>query len=91
MAIEIKIDKQGRIIIPAEYRKKMNISPDTKLKISFIANQLVIRKQSKIDDESLKSWKKKLKSLNLNPNIENKIEFNEKWMSEQYARDKLGF
>lgn len=58
--------------------------------MSIVANQLIIRKKSAIKNESIINWKNKIKSLNLNPITEVVKDFGNKWMSEDFAKEKLG-
>ena len=90
MTVKSKVDKQGRLVIPAEYRKILSISEDTELEISLVANQIIIRRKFSIDPKKLSYWEEKIKSLNLKPKKANNSEFSEKWMSEDYVRNKLG-
>jgi AbrB family looped-hinge helix DNA binding protein len=90
MTVKGRIDKQGRLVIPAEYRKILSITEDTSLEISLVANQIVIRRKFSIDEQKIDNWEKKVKGLNLKANKSQNTEFSEKWMSEEYVRNKLG-
>ena len=64
-----RLDGLGRIVIPKEYRKKLKINNDSKLKISIEDNYIKIEKYSDIDDNlgNLEKYQKILnKYLNLN-------------------------
>ena len=66
---KVIIDGLGRIVIPKEYRKKLKINNDSKLKISIEDNYIKIEKYSDIDDNlgNLEKYQKILnKYLNLN-------------------------
>ena len=63
-----RLDGLGRIVIPKEYRKKLKISDDSKLKISIDDDHIRIEKYSDIDNnlEELEKYKKIIsKSLDL--------------------------
>ena len=90
MAIKAKIDKQGRLVIPSEYRKRLAITEETPLEISIIANQLLIRRTTSVDKDMIDQWKQNIKSLNLKPQTIDQDSSNSNWMSEEYIRNKLG-
>ena len=85
----LKLDHHGRIVIPAEYRKKLSLNEQTPLQISLVANQLVIRKRLPITKEQIDDWKISIKNSHLKPNTADPSESNEKWYSEEYVRNKL--
>lgn len=90
MTVKSKLDKQGRLVIPAEYRKILSISEETELEISLVANQIIIRRKLSIEPKKIIEWEEKIKSLNLKSKRVDNKEFSEKWMSEEYVRNKLG-
>ena len=53
----LKLDHHSRIVIPAEYRKKLSLNEQTPLQISLIANQLVIRKHLPLTKEQIDDYK----------------------------------
>ncbi len=64
-----KLDGLGRIVIPKEYRKKLRINDDSKLKIGIESDYIKIEKYSDIDDnlnQLLKYQKTLNKYLNMN-------------------------
>ncbi len=91
MAIETKIDKQGRLIIPAEFRKKMNLNDESPIEIILVADQIILRKKEAVNEKKIEKWKKELQELNLKVNTEENEEPSKKWLSEKYVRNKLGF
>lgn len=90
MTVKSKLDKQGRLVIPAEYRKILSISEETELEISLVANQIIIRRKLSIEPKKIIEWEEKINSLNLKSKRVDNNEFSEKWMSEEYVRNKLG-
>ncbi|TFG18810.1 MAG: AbrB/MazE/SpoVT family DNA-binding domain-containing protein [Promethearchaeota archaeon] len=92
MAHTTKLDKQGRLIIPAEIRKKLSLSEDSVLIIEILGNQLIIKKKMAVSKEQREDWKKKLKNMEIRAFTEEYNQNNEstKWMSEEYVRNKLG-
>lgn len=91
VAIEVKIDKQGRLIIPAEFRKKMNLNDESQIEMILVADQIILRKKESVNEKKIEKWKKELKELNLKANTEENEEPSKKWLSEDYVRNKLGF
>lgn len=63
----VKMDKQGRVCIPAQYRKEIGIYNDEHVRISveFINNEIII---SDLSDSELKSYMTKLKKQKRNNN-----------------------
>jgi AbrB family looped-hinge helix DNA binding protein len=92
MAHTTKLDKQGRLIIPAKIRKKLSLSEDSLLVIEILGNQLIIKKKMAVSKEQLQTWKKKLKDMKIKAFTEEYDQEKEstKWMSEEYVRNKLG-
>lgn len=56
------IDELGRIVIPAEFRRKLNISRDTLLKLDIVNNQIIIEKDFDNAVDTLQKIKDCLKS-----------------------------
>lgn len=75
-----KLDGLGRIVIPKEYRKKIKINDDSKLKLTLEENYIKIEKYSDINnnlDKILnfkKTLKKKLDLEIIVTDLENSIE-----------------
>ena len=92
MAHTIKMDKQGRLVIPAEIRKKMSLTENTSLEVEIIGNQLIIRKIARESEENISRWQKNLLSQNYPINESDVVDEteSEKWISEDYAWKKLG-
>jgi AbrB family looped-hinge helix DNA binding protein len=92
MAHTTKMDKQGRLIIPAEIRKKLSLNENTELQIEILGNQLIIKKKLAVSKEKLNTWKKKLLDMKIKAFTEEKSHEGQstKWMSEEYVRNKLG-
>ena len=92
MAHTTKMDKQGRLIIPAKIRKKLSLNENSVLEIEILGNQLIIKKKLVVSEEILKDWKRKLIDMKITAFTEEKIPYEEstKWMSEEYVRNKLG-
>lgn len=90
VAHDLKVDKQGRIIIPADIRKQLNINNDSLLEISVVANQIIIRKRSNLSHREVDEWSNALLEMDAPPNPSSTEQYTEKWMSESYARNKLG-
>jgi AbrB family looped-hinge helix DNA binding protein len=86
----IKMDKQGRITIPAQIRNLLSLSENNLLEIDIQTNQIVIRKQIIADPEKVEIWFKKLSQTALPAlKIETGIQ-DSKWYSEDYVKQKLG-
>ena len=86
-----RIDKQGRLIIPTELRKQLSLEEGTIIDIEVNANLLILKKQGANSQDVIDKWKTSL----LSPSISSKSEISdlkeEKWYSEEYVTNKLGF
>ena len=91
MTDTIKLDKQGRIIIPIEIREKLNLH-EAELKINVIGKKIIIEPFNADLEQEVSDWESYLKSNEIKPfKIELSDEENEsKWFSEGYAKQKLG-
>lgn len=75
-----KLDGLGRIVIPKDYRKKLQINDDSKLKLSLSEEYIKIEKYSEIDNniEKIIKFKKIIqKELDINviiTDLDNEIE-----------------
>ena len=91
MAHTTKLDKQGRLIIPAKIRKKLSLSEDSLLEIEILGNQLIIKKIQSITNENLDEWEQNLTGMNIQIFSElSELKESEKWMSEEYVKNKIG-
>ena len=91
MAHTTKLDKQGRLIIPAKIRKKLSLSEDTLLEIEILGNQLIIKKIQSITNEILDEWENNLTGMNIQIfSDRSELKGSEKWMSEEYVKNKIG-
>ena len=48
VAYSTKIDKQGRIVIPAKLRKKMNLEEESEIELEIYSNRLILPKKVEI-------------------------------------------
>lgn len=91
MAHTTKLDKQGRLIIPAKIRKKLSLNEDTLLEIEILGNQLIIKKIQSINKELLDNWQENLAGMNIQIfSDQSDLKKSEKWMSEDYVKNKIG-
>ncbi len=92
MAHATKIDKQGRIVIPKEYREKLGLEKEMPVKIQLMGRRLIIEVFDPDLESDVKNWEQKIKNMKIEPfTIDQSEETSDaKWFSEQYARQKLG-
>jgi len=81
------VDKFGRIVIPAEMRKKLGIKTGSKLIIELRGSMIIIKPIHNID-EVIDDWFEKM----VNMKVEAKIFriYRGKWLGDEYVRKKLG-
>jgi AbrB family looped-hinge helix DNA binding protein len=92
MAKTTKVDKQGRILIPKNYREKMGIDEKTSVSIHIMNKRLIIEVFNPNLHKAVEKWKKglinqKIKAFTVPKEAVSK---DPKWFSEEYARKKLG-
>ena len=84
----VRIDKQGRIVIPSEVRSLLKLEPNSELLLDVRDNTIVLEPVHRDLNKVVDEWYKKM--------LEMKIEAREleiepsMWMSEEYVRRKLG-
>ena len=91
VAYTTKIDKQGRIIIPAELRKKMNLKEESEIELEIYANRLFLSKKVQITPKLLDKWKNSLLSHQILPQSEDNSKDENKWYGDDYSARKIGF
>jgi len=69
MTAESKIDNKGRILIPNEIRKLLNIKSGEKMLFQIQENKIILRKSTSMEDFISKSeeFSKKLKETSKEP------------------------
>ncbi len=91
MADVSKIDSQGRILIPAEIRRKLGFEPECKVGLIVIGNELVIKKVNTDLKLKVERWKQELMNRSIPVGVATEIETeDDKWMDKTYAERKLG-
>ncbi len=85
-----RIDKQGRLIIPAEIRKKLSLDEGSVIEIKLIADQLILRKIGIVSKDYVKMWKKNMMERLIPIMAENNESESDKWYGEEYGANKLG-
>jgi len=91
MADVSKIDSQGRILIPAEIRRKLGFETDSKVGLIVIGNELVIKKVNTDLKIKVERWKQELMNRSIPVGVATEIETeDDKWMDKTYAERKLG-
>jgi len=85
---KVKIDKQGRIVIPSEVRKKLGLKPNSELILVVRDNSILIEPEETDIEKIIDEWyeymlkmKTRARGLTIEPS---------KWMSDEYVKRKLG-
>lgn len=86
----VKMDKQGRITIPAQIRTLLSLVENNILEIDIQTNEIILRKKEKDNILKVEEWYQDLSNITDQANpIDG--EFQEsKWYSEDYVKQKLG-
>ena len=92
VADTIRVDKQGRILIPKEMRQKMGIEKDSEVKAQIIGKKLILEPTNENLEKIIQEWESKLISFEIKAfNIPERDGNNHvKWFSEEYVHKKLG-
>lgn len=87
-----KIDRQGRILIPAHTRKLMGLEPNTEISIKISGNALIIEKINPDLQATVQQWKRDLINMPIpiNETRNNAEDTDQKWIDDEYAKKKLG-
>ena len=86
--IRVKIDKQGRIVIPSEIRKLLRLDPNTELILNIRNGTIVLEPIRGDFDKIIDKWYDEITRMKIRARgLELKAS---RWVSEEYVRRKLG-
>lgn len=85
----VKIDKQGRLVIPASIRRAFGINGETEAIVRAEGGRIIIELISRDTEGSINRWVEDALNSNLKPFTED-IRESWKWISGEYAERKLG-
>jgi len=57
MEIIVKLDKKGRIVVPKEFRRKLNLREGVSLKLSLEGSKIIIEPMPKVKKVKAKALK----------------------------------
>ncbi|MGQ4895151.1 MAG: AbrB/MazE/SpoVT family DNA-binding domain-containing protein [Candidatus Njordarchaeia archaeon] len=84
----VKIDKQGRIIIPSKVRKLLGLEPDSEFLLDIRNNTIILEPVRNDMDQIIDEWYEKM--LNMKVRAKGLESIPSIWMSESYVKRKLG-
>jgi len=84
-----RIDKQGRLVIPASVRKALGISGESEVLVRVDNGRIIIEPISRDIEASVNRWIELAMRVNPKPFME-EAEGSWKWVSYEYAKRKLG-
>jgi len=90
---KVKIDKQGRIVIPSDIRKSLGIKGETECVLRVNGRRIVIEVIDSQYKKKVEEWYRKMKKMKIEAftSKENEKELISAWISDAYAKKKLGF
>ncbi len=90
MEYAVKIDKQGRLIIPSEIRKKLNLTGEKKATLKVKGNKIIIEFNDPSLEKRVENWYKKMLTSSVKAFTSKEEYLDAKWMSDESVRRKLG-
>lgn len=85
----VNIDKQGRLVVPANLRETLGIKEGGQVTIRLDGKKIVIEPISEDLDRQVREWAAEAMNQSTPINVEDSQE-TWKWMSSEFARKKLG-
>jgi AbrB family looped-hinge helix DNA binding protein len=85
----VRIDKQGRLVLPAHFRKALGLKGGGEVTIRLDGSRVIIEPVSNDVKRNVREWEDLARSLGAEAFTE-KPDESWKWMSGEYARKKLG-
>lgn len=90
MEYEVNVDRQGRMVIPSQVRRKLGLSGGGKLLLRVINGKIELVPISKDLEERVAEWKKMTMATRTRAFVEEHAGGEWKWVSREYAERKLG-
>ncbi len=87
MAYPVKVDKQGRVILPKEIRHKLGISRGGHIILKESLNKIYIQGKDTALEKRTTKWKRAISETRVKP-YGIKVEAS-RWVSEEWAKSKL--
>jgi bifunctional DNA-binding transcriptional regulator/antitoxin component of YhaV-PrlF toxin-antitoxin module len=87
MEYVLKVDRQGRVILPVELRRELGVKKGGSIIIRKKNNRIYIDVHRELEGE-VKRWKEKIKGVKVDVEQIGRIE--SRWVSEDWSRRKLG-
>ncbi len=85
---KVKIDKQGRIVIPSEVRKILGLKSNSELLLNIKKNTIILEPIHEDIDQLVDDWYEKMLKMKIKAGgLEIKPSL---WMDEEYVKRKLG-
>jgi AbrB family looped-hinge helix DNA binding protein len=85
----ITIDRQGRMVVPSHMREALGVKDGGSISIRLDGPRLILEPTSKNVKEQVNNWTKIAKDTKAEAFTE-ETEDSARWMSDEYARRKLG-
>ena len=87
---KIKIDKQGRLVIPSRVRKAMGINGESEGVLRVRGRTIIIEIVNNDIKDSVEKWYEEMKKMKIRAFSSKEETPRSKWMSDAYAKKKLG-
>ena len=88
MALTVRVDKQGRLILPKEVRDALEIGEESKLTCNVVGNRVILEKFSQKEiEEAVQRLREIIPNLDFD-SVE--VEDVDKYLDREYALRKIG-
>jgi len=88
--LKIKIDKQGRMVIPSKVRRVLGIYDEMEGVLSVRGRKIIIEFIDNNLKERVEKWYEDMKRMKVQAFSSKEVIPKSKWMSDEYAKRKLG-
>ena len=86
----IKVDKQGRMVLPCRVREAFGIKEGGQIIIRIDNSRVILEPSKKDSEKKIQEWEDLSRKMNVEILSEEEPDESWKWMDREYARRKLG-
>jgi AbrB family looped-hinge helix DNA binding protein len=87
---KVRVDRQGRIIIPSVLRRALGVTGDGELLLRLRGEELVLRRLREDLERRVEEWYETMSRRRVHAFLGPVVEEPSRWMSVEYIEKKLG-